>query len=251
MPRSASAPIPQAADAADVGVGTLALRRLGRMPYADAHALQQATRDAVAAGRAPDTLLLVEHDPVITLGRRGDRSGILAEQAVRAAGIAIRETERGGNVTYHGPGQLVAYPILDLRRHGTDIHAYIRRLEAVAVRVCAAYGIEAAADSARPGVYTAAGKIASIGVHVSRWVTMHGLALNVDPEMAHWALIQPCGLPDVTATSIAAECARAGRPCPGLDQVTDGFVDAFAAVFGVRAVPLADAAVDVDTGVSP
>ena len=189
------------------------VRNLDRMPYAEALALQHATRDAVRTGAAPDTLLLVEHEPVVTLGRRGDRGGILAPHALARAGIDVVHTERGGNVTYHGPGQLVAYPILDLRRFDTDLRWYVQRLEGSVIRLLAECGIDAWRDPDQHGVFIACGKIASVGVHVSRWVTIHGLALNVDPDMAHWALIAPCGRSDAPAASMAAAPAR--RPAHG------------------------------------
>lgn len=206
---------------------------LGRMAYRPALAVQRATRDAVAAGTAPDTLLLVEHPPVVTLGRRGDRTGIRSEAALRRAGIDVIETERGGNVTYHGPGQLVAYPILDLRRYETDLRLFVGRLERTVLRLLDGYGVDAWADPARHGVFTARGKIASVGVHVAHWVTLHGVALNVDPEMAHWDCIAPCGLPDVRATSLAAH----RRPPPTMAAVRDRFLDAFAAEFETRLLP--------------
>ena len=207
---------------------------LGRRPYAPLLERQRALQQQVAAGEAPDTLLLVEHDPVVTLGRRADRAGIPVPEALARAGIAVVPTERGGNVTYHGPGQLVAYPILDLRRLAApaapDLRDYVGRLEAVVLRVLAAYGIDAVQDASRHGVFTPRGKIASVGIHVSRWVTMHGVALNVAPAMAHWALIQPCGLADVRAASIAEYV----DPAPPLPDVAARFVDAFAAIFGLR-----------------
>lgn len=214
-------------------IAELHVRDLGHLAYAEAHAEQLATRDAVRGGDAPDTLLLVEHDPVVTLGRRGDRSGVLSAAALEAAGIPVVPTERGGHVTYHGPGQLVAYPILDLRRHGADLRRYVGALEAAAVDTLAAFGIAARADAERHGVYTAHGKIASVGVHVSRWVTMHGIALNIAPDMAHWALIAPCNLTDVEATSMAIEL---GGEAPARTDVAERFIAAFARRFGLRPV---------------
>ncbi len=205
------------------------VRDLGRMPYAEVLALQHATRDAVRTGAVPDTLLLVEHDPVVTLGRRGDRGGILAPHALARAGIDVVHTERGGNVTYHGPGQLVAYPILDLRRFDTDLRWYVQRLEGTVIRLLAECGIDAWRDPDQHGVFTACGKIASVGVHVSRWVTIHGLALNVDPDMAHWALIAPCGRSDAPAASMAQHLPVA----PPMAGVRDRLVRAFAQEFAL------------------
>ncbi len=201
----------------------------GRLPFRAALDLQRSLHQAVVAGSAPDTLILVEHDPVVTLGRRGDRAGILSPAALAAAGIEIVPTQRGGNVTYHGPGQLVAYPIVNLRRLDADLLGYVTGLEGAVLRVLSAYGIRAQRDGARHGVFTDKGKIASVGVHVSRWVTMHGLALNVDPDMAHWRLIAPCGDADVPATSIAMHLGRAPSPA----EVRERFLDAFAAEFEI------------------
>lgn len=212
---------------------TVRVLELGRMPYGPALTLQRNLQRAVIAGEAPDTLLLLEHDPVVTLGRRGDRSGILSAQALARAGIAVVATERGGNVTYHGPGQLVAYAILDLRRFGTDLRRYISRLEGTVLEVLAAYGVDGHRDLDQRGVFTSKGKIASLGVHVSHWVTMHGVALNVDPDMAHWDLIAPCAQPGVRAASLADHV----QPPPPMPAVTRAFADAFALHFDVRTLP--------------
>ncbi len=211
---------------------TLRVIDLGRIAYRRAHDLQRRLQRAVAAGDAPDTLLLLEHDPVVTLGRRGDRAGIFSESALAAAGIDVVATERGGDVTYHGPGQLVAYPILRLRAFGLDVGAYLERLEAVLVDVLAPYGIDARLDAERHGVFTDKGKIASLGIHISRSVTMHGVALNVAPDMAHWDLIAPCGLPGVKAVAIADYVDP-----PAMTALKDQFADAFALRFDVRLAP--------------
>lgn len=208
------------------------LLQLGRCSYAEAREIQIARRDAVAAGDARQALILVEHEAVVTLGRRGDRAGILSGEGLSAAGIAVVETERGGNVTFHGPGQLVVYPILDLRHWGSDLRRYVQSLEQVAVETLGAFGVEAWGDSTQHGVYTARGKIASIGIHVTRWVTMHGLALNVDPDMGHWGLIAPCNLPNVEATSMASELPEA----PPMAEVEGEFAGRFADCFGVKLV---------------
>jgi lipoate-protein ligase B len=208
---------------------TIHLHDLGRTDYANALHLQRQLRDDVIAGHAPEALLLTEHEPVVTLGRRGDRSGILSPDLLTQAGIDVVDSERGGHVTYHGPGQLVAWPILNLRRWDNDLRAYVERLERVAVEFCARYGVVAHGDPDRHGVYTARGKIASIGVHVRQWVAMHGIAINVDPNMAHWAMIAPCNLRGVEASSIAAECER----CPSMPDAKRVFAEIFAATFGV------------------
>lgn len=217
--------------------GTVVVVDLGRLPYEAAHRLQVDARDALIDERGPQTLFLVEHDPVVTLGRRGNRGGILSERALAAAGIPVLETERGGDVTYHGPGQLVAYPILDLRKRDSDVRRYVEDLERTALRTLESYGLSSQADPERHGVYTTRGKIASIGVHVSHWITMHGIALNIDPDMEHWSLIAPCNLPDVQATSMAAEL-----PLPPLfSDVKERFVEAFSTGF---AIPIERGAAD-------
>ena len=218
----------------------LKIRHLGRLDYQAALDIQIATRDALIAARAgadvAHTLLLLEHDPVVTLGRRGDRDGILAPDALQRAGIDVTPTNRGGNVTYHGPGQLVAYPILDLRRLQLDVHRYVEGLESTILRLLSTYGIDARRDPDERGIFTDRGKIASLGVHISRWVTMHGIALNVDPDMNHWACIAPCGRPDITATSISVHKAAHGETPPTLDAVAGHFTAAFLAEFGLQSM---------------
>ena len=207
-----------------------AVEDLGRMPYAAALAVQRDRHEAMVAARAespPHRILLVEHDPpVVTVTRRqGARDHVLAspEQLARA-GVELHETDRGGDVTWHGPGQLVAYPIVDLQRLGIGIHAYIRALEEAIIGTCGAWGVEAHREEGATGVWTGgpgagARKVAAIGVRVSRWVTMHGLALNVCPDLAQFGLIVPCGLHGRPVTSIAAERARRGDAMvPGMDD---------------------------------
>jgi lipoate-protein ligase B len=225
----------------------LDVRHLGRLDYQAALDIQIATRDALIASRSahelPHTLLLLEHDPVVTLGRRGERGGqrdgILAPDALRSAGIDVLTTNRGGNITYHGPGQLVAYPILDLRRldrfgQQYGVHRYVDGLENTVLQVLRAYDIDAHRDPTERGIFTDRGKIASLGVHISRWVTMHGIALNVDPDMDHWACIAPCGRLDITATSIGAHKRANGAHPPTIDAVAAQFTQAFLAEFDLR-----------------
>jgi lipoyl(octanoyl) transferase len=203
--------------------------RLGRMPYAQALALQRERHEALVAGRAtgvPHRILLVEHPPVVTVTRRPDApSHVLADDARLAAlGVERCETDRGGDVTYHGPGQAVAYPIVDLQRLGLGIHAYIRALEEAAIRTCAAWGVACAREAGATGVWTAptgdrpARKIAAIGVRVSRSATLHGIALNVDPDLGHFGLIVPCGLHGREVTSLRAE---SGGRCPALEEASE------------------------------
>src|ERR1051326_1732388 len=159
------------------------VRRLGRVPYAEALALQKQLVEDRRGGRTGDVLLLVEHPHVLTLGVRGDggRSHILASSEVLAArGVAVHETGRGGDITYHGPGQIVGYPIVDLKPDRCDVHRYVRDLEEVLIRTAGDYGIEAGRVEGLTGVWVGLEKLAAIGVRISRWVTSHGFALNAD-----------------------------------------------------------------------
>ena len=176
---------------------------LGTMAYAEALAAQRHWHEAVLRLRegvdstCVGALLLVEHDPpVITITRRpGARGHLLATpEQLAAAGVTVEATDRGGDITYHGPGQLVVYPILDLNRLGRNLHAYMRLLEEIVIGVCAGFGVSAQRDDSATGVWVDGAKVCAMGVRIRRWVTMHGLALNVDPEMRHFDLIVPCGL---------------------------------------------------------
>jgi len=210
----------------------LVVRDLGRMPYGEALALQRDLQREVIEGRRwPETrwmhLLLVEHDPpVITVpGRRGARRNLVAtEQDLRAAGVEVADTDRGGDITYHGPGQLVAYPILDLNVLRLRLHTYMRFLEQVVIDTLARFGLQGRRDAGATGVWTDAGKICAMGVRVSRWVSMHGLALNVTTNLDHFELIVPCGLAGRLVTSLGAQL---GDRCPGLDEVKRVFVEEF------------------------
>src|SRR5256714_1001406 len=159
----------------------LLVRRLGRIEYSAAFALQKETEQAVLSGAQPDTLLLLEHPHVITVGRRGDNSGVLmAAELLRARGVTVFETNRGGKLTYHGLGQVVGYPIINLSPDREDVHRYVRDLEEVLIRTLADFEISAFRLEGFTGVHTARGKVAAIGVHIARWVTTHGFALNVN-----------------------------------------------------------------------
>lgn len=167
----------------------------GRMAYNRAWALQRAVVRARQEERIPDVVLLTEHPPVITVGRAGRTSNILVSREMLAArGVDVYEVERGGDVTYHGPGQLVGYPIINLRALDEDVVRYVRLLEAALISTVGAWGIAAGRLRGYPGAWVGGAKIAAIGVAVKRKVTMHGFALNVDPELAHFDLINPCGL---------------------------------------------------------
>lgn len=182
----------------------MALVELGRQPYDAVHDLQQrlvVLRQEEAIG---DTVLLVEHDPVFTLGRRADEGHILVSDEVLAReGIVVRRIERGGDVTYHGPGQLVGYPILDMHSHGLGASDYMHRLEDVVAATCADYGIQVHRREQIIGLWVGDEKIAALGVRIKRGVTFHGFALNVDTDMRHWAMIVPCGITDGGVTSMA------------------------------------------------
>jgi lipoate-protein ligase B len=183
---------------------------LGRMPYPDAWDLQLKLVEARAHGRGgTDVILLVEHPPVFTLGRRGGRENLLVpEDRLRQSGIAIVQVERGGNITYHGPGQLVVYPIVHLPGLGLGVVDWVNRLEEVMIRTCAAWGVAAGRNALNRGAWVGMKKIGSIGIAVRRGVSFHGLALNVNPDLTPFGWIQPCGLEGVGVTSIAQEVGR-------------------------------------------
>ncbi len=179
---------------------------LGRIGWAEAYALQERLLEQRHAGEIGDTVLLLEHDPVITIGRTPDKSSLLA---VEAAGTPVIETNRGGQATYHGPGQLVGYLILDLALLGKDLHVYLRRIEDILIAICTELGIAAQRSEGLTGVWVQGRKLASIGVGVRKWITMHGFALNVTPEsLSGFAPIVPCGIADVKMTCLADECGR-------------------------------------------
>lgn len=201
---------------------------LGRMPYSEAYAVQLAHHDRVLAARETDGphahLLLVEHaPPVITISRRTDaRHHLLASPAMlERAGVTVAETDRGGDITYHGPGQLVVYPIVDLNFHGLGLHDYMRLLEASVIDACAAFGLATVRDPTATGVWTSGGrKVCAMGVRVRRWVTLHGLAINVTTNLDHFRLIVPCGLAGREVTSLEHELPHP----PTIQQVKDALV---------------------------
>jgi lipoyl(octanoyl) transferase len=200
------------------------------MPYAEALTLQRELAEERRAGRIGDVLLLVEHPHVLTLGVRGDggRSHILAPaETLAALDVTVHETGRGGDITYHGPGQIVGYPIIDLKPDRCDVHRYVRDLEEVLIRVAADHGIQAGRLSGLTGVWVGGEKLAAIGVRIARWITSHGFALNVTTDLDFFKLIVPCGIGDRGVTSLAA---LLGRPLE-LSAVEDQVVDHFAEVF--------------------
>lgn len=184
---------------------------LGTMPYGDALELQRAAARARISGQiSEDLLLLVEHPPVVTLGRTAKSANLIASaETLAAKGVELFEVERGGDITFHGPGQLVGYPIIDLKRHKQDLHWYLRQVEEGLIVALGALGIAAERNTGKTGVWTGGRKIASIGVHARDWVTWHGFALNVNTDLSWFDLIVPCGIPDVTMTSVARELGEA------------------------------------------
>jgi len=202
---------------------------LGTLAYRDAVALQDRLRDRLKAGEGEEHLLLLEHPHVYTVGRNAGWEDVrLSAGEAAARGIALAESDRGGQVTYHGPGQLVGWPVIDLRPDRRDVRRYVRDLSAVLIEVLAGYGIAAERrDDPYIGVWVGGQKIASIGVHLSRWCTTHGFALNVSTDLSHFAGIVPCGLPDVSMTSIE----RLTGSRPALQEVAGRVVAAFAATF--------------------
>jgi lipoate-protein ligase B len=215
----------------------LGLLDLGHRAYGETLELQRALcRRRMAGELDRDLLLLVEHEPVITLGRGTRPASLpLAPAELERRGVGVVEVERGGDVTYHGPGQLVGYPILQLREHREDLHWYLRQLEAALITALAELGIVAGPNPGLTGVWTSGRKIASIGIHVKQWVTFHGFALNVSTDLRGFGLIVPCGIRDVVMTSVAAELG--GEAGAGLWTRTRGaVVDAFVSVFGYEGV---------------
>ena len=206
------------------------VRRLGVVPYAEALAMQRALVEDRKAGRVPDLLLLLQHPPVITLGVRGDggRSNIVvAPEQLEQLGIDVTETGRGGDVTYHGPGQVVGYPIIDLKPDRCDVHVYVRDVEEVMIRVCADYGLTAGRIKGLTGVWIESEKIGAIGIRISRWVTSHGFAFNVSTDLDHFKLIVPCGITDHGVTSLER---ATGRRIP-LAETEDSLIRHFCDVF--------------------
>ena len=215
------------------------------MPYGDALSLQRALVEDRRAGRTGDVLLLVEHPHVLTLGVRGDggRSHILVtDDALAARGIDVFETGRGGDITYHGPGQIVGYPIMDLKPDRQDVHRYVRDLEEVLIRTSADYGVPAGRVAGLTGVWVGREKLAAIGVRIARWITSHGFAFNVTTDLDYFSLIVPCGIADRGVTSLDRLVGRA----VDRREVEDRIVSRFCEVFE-RTAP--QSGVDVQTSV--
>jgi lipoyl(octanoyl) transferase len=202
---------------------------LGRMPYGEALAAQLAAREALRRGEGPERLLLLEHPPIYTLGRNAeDREVLAGEGWLRQRGIEVHECDRGGQATYHGPGQLVGYPILDLAPDRRDLRRYVADLQQVLVRTLADLGVAAVArPSPRIGVWAGEAKVASLGIHLSRWITTHGFALNLTTDLAMFEGIVPCGMPGVRAASVASLTGQRHS----VEEVARLLVPHFAAVF--------------------
>jgi lipoate-protein ligase B len=211
-------------------LGTLEVRSLGLVPYREALALQESLVRARASGEIGDTLLLLEHPPVLTAGRASHPDSLRADAATLARhGLELVPVTRGGDVTWHGPGQLVGYPISDLTAQGRDLHSFLRRLERAIQSTLARWNVDAHPSPGRTGVWVGERKIASIGIAVRQWVSYHGVALNVRPSLEHFNLIHPCGLRGVRMTSMAE---RLGAGCPRLDAVRDALAEELAAAVG-------------------
>ena len=208
---------------------------LGRMPYGEALELQRnIARDRISGAIPQDVLLLLEHPPVVTLGRGTKEKNLVSSpEFLQSKGVELFEVERGGDVTFHGPGQLVGYPIIDLKRHREDLHWYLRKIEEALINSLADYGIPGERNPAFTGVWTRGRKIASIGVHARDWVTWHGFALNVTTDLSFFDLIVPCGIDGVVMTSIAREL---GLQDMALQDVRDRVTAKFAEAFDLTAV---------------
>jgi lipoyl(octanoyl) transferase len=213
---------------------TLKVERLGRVEYGAALDIQKQTERAVLSGEQPDTLLLLEHPHTLTIGRRATDGGIIApEEVLRTRGVTVFETNRGGKVTYHGLGQIVGYPIIKLSPDREDVHRYVRDLEDVLIRAMSDFDIEAFRIEGLTGVHTARGKVAAIGVHIARWVTTHGFALNVNTDLSYFNLIIACEGEPVTSMKEIV-----GREVE-MPAVEDRIAERFAEVFemAMRSVP--------------
>ncbi|MEO5824308.1 MAG: lipoyl(octanoyl) transferase LipB [Gemmatimonadales bacterium] len=226
-----------------MSAGEFEVRDLGRLGYTQALALQRALRlERIAGVLDHDVLLLVEHDPVYTLGRGTHADSLpVHPDALRRRGAEVVDVERGGDVTWHGPGQLVGYPIIHLSRHREDLHWYLRTLEAVLISALDALGITATTSPGNTGVWVDDRKIASIGIHVKQWVTLHGFALNVSPDLTWFGHIVPCGLQGVVMTSVATERGVTDTDtlwATAMNAVVAAFADAFELDQGISAKPL-------------
>ena len=204
---------------------------MGLVEYGEAFRLQRTVARARDAGDMSDALILLEHPPVITLGRRANRANVVAaEELLRTEGVAVYQSTRGGDVTYHGPGQIVGYPILKLRELRLGAAAYVHGLEAMLIDLLSGFGLEARRDPKYIGVWVGEEKVAAIGVAISAGITMHGFALNVEPNLSHFRLINPCGITDKGVTSMARLLGRSVT----VEEVRPRLVESFARTFGME-----------------
>ncbi|HSB26639.1 MAG TPA: lipoyl(octanoyl) transferase LipB [Pyrinomonadaceae bacterium] len=206
----------------------LLVQKMGRMDYAAALSAQKETEQLVKNAEQPDTLILLEHPHTLTIGRRGDSGSVLLnESELNARGVTLFETNRGGKVTYHGLGQIVGYPIINLSPDRQDVHRYVRELEEVIIRTLRDFGIEGFRIEGLTGVHTTRGKVAAIGVHIARWVTTHGFALNVNTDLSYFNLIIPCeGEPVTSMEELSGEVLE-------MSAVEDRLIVNFADVFSM------------------
>ena len=214
----------------------LLVRDLGLLDYDAAWSLQkQLAADRISGALPHDTLLLVQHPPVVTLGRSTKPGHLLVSaEFLEANGIQLRDVERGGDVTVHEPGQLVAYPIIDLKQHTRDLHWYLRQLEEAIIQALAVVGVAAGRRAGLTGVWRDGRKLASIGVHARDWVTWHGVALNVCNDLRTFAHVVPCGIDQVEMTTVARECTALGLPAPAFEQMARLVAESVAKVFGLE-----------------
>lgn len=202
--------------------------KLGTVGYEEAHALQKELQAKRIAGEIPDTVLMLEHDPVVTLGRSAKEQHVLAAPGtLQEKGVAVHEVGRGGDVTYHGPGQLVVYPIIDLKPNRRDVRKYVWSLEETMIRTCADFDLVASRIEGLNGTWIEDRKVGAVGVRISRWVTMHGLALNANTDLSRFDLIVPCGIQDKRVTSISSELERQ----VDVDQLMQPLAKNFAALY--------------------
>jgi lipoyl(octanoyl) transferase len=204
--------------------------RLGTLDYAEALGLQKQLQSQRVRGEIGDIVLLLEHPPVLTMGRSAKAQHVLApRELLEARGIQVHEVGRGGDVTYHGPGQLVAYPIIDLKPDRKDVRKYVASLEESMIRTCADFGLAAGRVQGLNGAWIAERKVGAVGVRISRWVTMHGLALNVSSELRQFEMIVPCGIQDKGVTSLSAELGRTVQVADAVEPLARHFAELYEA----------------------
>ena len=218
---------------------------LGAVDYEQAYKFQRQRCDLCKKDAVPDTLILCQHPPVFTIGRAGSENNInVDEQTYNDKGVTVYHIDRGGDITYHGPGQLIAYPIFNLKNYGQDIHLFLRNLEQVVIDFLAGFGIQGRREEGRTGVWVKGAKISSIGVGVSSWVSYHGLAFNIDCEDEYFSMINPCGFKDIKMTSLLKELSVKKDNLPlahieklDIDDLKKILVRCFEQVFNVTPCP--------------